>query len=278
MFTHTPQPAASNPANLLIRAAAGVFLAFLLLPLLALGATTTPAELLAALQHPLVWPAVRISVVTTAISFGITLVFGTPLSWLLARGRSGWARAFESLLELPIVLPPAVLGVALLMAYGRRGWLGGFFDNLGWSPGFSLSAVVIAQLLVAAPFFIQSATAAFRQVDPELLVVARTLGASPTRTFMRVAVPLALPGLLNGAALMWARALGEFGATLFFAGNLSGHTQTMPLAIYSALESDLRVAQAMSVLLVAVALLLLSALRGPIAAWFGHDRWHGERA
>lgn len=278
MFTHTPKNGPSHPANLLIRAAAGIFLAFLLLPLLALGATTTPAELFAALKDPLVWPAVRISILTTAISFAITLLFGTPLSWLLARSRSRWARGFESLLELPIVLPPAVIGVALLMAYGRRGWLGGFFDTLGWSPGFSLSAVIFAQLVVAAPFFIQSATAAFRQVDDELLIVARTLGASPMRTFMRVAVPLALPGLLNGAALMWARALGEFGATLFFAGNLSGHTQTMPLAIYSALESDLRVAQAMSVLLVAVAILLLSALRGPIAARFGPYRPQGEPA
>lgn len=278
MSSHTPKNKSTHSANLLVRAMAGIFLAFLLLPLLALGATTTPTELLAALKDPLVWPAVRISILTTAISFSITLVFGTPLSWILARSRSRWARAFESLLELPIVLPPAVIGVALLMAYGRRGWLGGFFESIGWNPGFSLTAVIFAQLVVAAPFFIQSATAAFRQVDDELLIVARTLGASPIRTFMRVAVPLALPGLLNGAALMWARALGEFGATLFFAGNLSGRTQTMPLAIYTALESDLRVAQAMSVLLVAVAILLLSALRGPIAARFGPYRQDGENS
>ncbi|TDP75711.1 ABC transporter permease [Bradymonas sediminis] len=276
MSSHTPKNSATKPASLLVRAMAGIFLVFLLLPLIAIGTTTTPAEILTALKDPLVWPAVRISIVTTAISFGITLAFGTPLSWLLARSRSRWARACESLLELPIVLPPAVIGVALLLAYGRRGWLGGVFESLGWSPGFSLSAVIFAQLVVAAPFFIQSATAAFRQVDDELLIVARTLGASPMRTFLRVAVPLALPGLLNGAALMWARALGEFGATLFFAGNLSGRTQTMPLAIYAALESDLRVAQAMSVLLVAVAILLLSALRGPIAAKFGPYRHNGE--
>jgi molybdate transport system permease protein len=248
---------------------AGVFLAFLLLPIAALVATSTPGEVLAALEDPMVWPAVRLSLLTTSISFAVTVVFGTPLSWLLARSRSRWARWCEALLELPIVLPPAVIGVALLMAYGRRGWLGGVFETLGWSPGFTLVAVIFAQLVVAAPFFVQSATAAFRQVDDELLVVARTLGASPNRAFMRVAVPLALPGLLNGAALMWARALGEFGATLFFAGNLGGRTRTMPLAIYTALESDVRVAQAISILLVAVAIMLLAALRGPIAGWIG---------
>lgn len=281
MLKHAPKKDApgdrsSRATNLMVRAMAGLFLAFILIPLLALVATTTPTELLNSLKDPLVWPAVRISLVTSAVSFLITLIFGTPLSWVLARSRSGWTRALESLLELPIVVPPAVIGVALLMAYGRQGWLGGFFESIGWSPGFSLTAVIFAQLVVAAPYFIQSATAAFRQVDDELLVVARTLGASPIRAFGRVAVPLALPGLLNGAALMWARALGEFGATLFFAGNLTGHTQTMPLAIYTALESDLRVAQAMAVLLVAAAILLLGALRAPIIAKFGAYRQPGE--
>lgn len=255
------------PAHLAAKAMAGVFLAFLVLPIVALVATTSPAKLLEALDHPLVWPAVRLSLVTTAVSFAITVLFGTPLSWVLARSRARWARWSQSLLELPIVLPPAVLGVALLMTFGRRGWFGGLFDLVGWNPAFTGAAVVFAQLLVAAPFYVQSASAAFRQIDDELLVVARTLGASPARTFFRVAVPVALPGLLNGAALMWARALGEFGATLFFAGNLRGRTQTLPLAIYTALESDVRVAQAISVLLVGVAIALLAMLRGPVTAW-----------
>ena len=248
---------------------AGVFLAFLLLPLLALIATSGPAQIIAAMGHPLVLPALRLSVVTSLLSLGITLVFGTPLSWLLARRRGRVARGMEVALELPIVLPPAVIGVALLMAYGRRGWLGGFFDTVGFSAAFTPAAVVLAQILVAAPFYIQSATAAFRQIDEEILVVARTLGASPARTFFKIAVPLALPGLVNGAAMMWARSLGEFGATLFFAGNLTHKTQTLPLAIYAALESDVRVAQTISILLLAIAVLLLAMLRGPFTAWIG---------
>lgn len=250
--------------RLLTGSMAGVFILFLLLPILALVASTSPSALLQALQHPLVWPAVRVSLLTTGVSFGATLLFGTPLSWLLARSSARWAHITEAMLELPIVLPPAVIGVALLMAYGRRGWLGDLFEQLGWSPTFNLAAVVLAQLLVAAPFFIRSATTAFRQVDGEQLLVARTLGAGPARTFFRIALPLALPGLLNGAALMWARALGEFGATLFFAGNLAGQTQTLPLAIYSAMETDIAVAQAISVLLVAIAILLLATLRAPL--------------
>lgn len=256
-----PDTTSHTAFHLVTGSMAGVFILFLLLPILALLASTSPPELLKALQHPLVWPAVWVSLLTTAVSFGITIVFGIPLSWVLARSSARWARAIEAMLELPIVLPPAVIGVALLMAYGRRGWLGGLFEHLGWSPTFNLTAVVFAQLLVAAPFFIRAATTALRQVDNELLLVARTLGASPSRTFFRIALPLARPGLLSGAALMWARALGEFGATLFFAGNLAGHTQTLPLAIYSALETDIAVAQAISVLLVAIAILLLAALR-----------------
>lgn len=257
-----------RPSALLSGGMAGIFLVFLALPLLALVSTTSLAELLDALKHPMVWPALRLSLITSIISLIITLLFGTPLSWILARKERRIYRAVELLLELPIVLPPAVIGVALLMAYGRRGWLGGALDALGLSPGFTLSAVILAQILVAAPFYIQTATAAFRQIDQELLVVARTLGASPARAFFKVAAPLALPGLINGAAMMWARALGEFGATLFFAGNLAGKTQTLPLAIYSALEQDIRVAQAISVLLLAVAVLLLATLRGPLSRWF----------
>jgi molybdate transport system permease protein len=162
---------------------------------------------------------------------------------------------------LPVVIPPAVLGVALLETFGRRGLLGGALDGLGLALPFSTAAVVVAQIVVSAPFYVQAASSAFRRVDADLLLVARTLGASPAGAFVRVGVPLALPGLLGGAALCWARALGEFGATLLFAGNLPGTTQTMPLAIYATLESDLRAATSLSVALAAIAVSLLLVLR-----------------
>ena len=156
---------------------------------------------------------------------------------------------------------PAVLGIALLQTFGRQGLLGDIFQGLGIQIPFSTSAVILAQVVVAAPFYIQSATTAFRRVNPDFLWVARTLGQKPAGAFLQVALPLALPGMISGAALSWARALGEFGATLLFAGNLSETTQTMPLAIYTAMESDVRAAVAISLVLVAVAFVLLLGLR-----------------
>ena len=167
----------------------------------------------------------------------------------------------ETLVELPVVLPPAVAGVALLLAFGRRGLLGPGLAAAGIGLPFTRAAVVVAQTFVAAPFYLQAAIAAFRRLDPDLLLVARTLGASPPRVLFTVAIPVSWPSLAGGAAMSWARALGEFGATLMFAGNMSGRTQTLPLAIYTALESDLRTAQSLSILLVAVAFALLVAIR-----------------
>ncbi|MCB9545505.1 MAG: ABC transporter permease subunit [Myxococcales bacterium] len=248
-----------HPADLL-----GFFLlALIALPVGALVATTGLAELRAGLAHPLVGPALALSARTTAASLAIVVALGTPLAWRLAR-RPG-PGLVEILVSLPVVIPPAVLGVALLAAFGRRGLLGG----LGLP--FTEAAVIVAQVVVAAPFYVQAAAAAFRRVDPDLLLVARTLGAGPARAFFGVAVPAALPGLLGGAALAWARALGEFGATLLFAGNLSGRTQTMPLAIYTALEADVGVARALALVLAAAAvgvLLLVWAL----PRWWGRAR------
>lgn len=241
----------------------GALLALLLIPIVALVTSLGPAELVASLGDPSVVPALRLSLLTTTTSLAVILSLGTPLAWALAR--SDHRRFVESLIELPIVIPPAVVGVALLMTFGRQGVLAPLVESIGWSPAFTTVAVVLAQIVVAAPFYVQSATAAFRSVDDALLDVSRSLGASGFRTFTRVAVPLAAPGLVNGAALAWARSLGEFGATLFFAGNLAGRTQTMPLAIYSALESDLPVAQGLSIVLVGVALLLLVTLRGVVS-------------
>jgi molybdate transport system permease protein len=240
---------------------AGGLILLLALPTLSLFVTATPAELVAGFRHPVAAPALLLSLVTTMLSLAVVLVLGTPLAWWLARGRGAAGRAVETLVALPVVIPPAVAGIALLLAFGRRGLLGPALQGLGWSISFTTAAVVVAQVFVSAPFYVQGATAAFRALDETLLVVARSLGATPARAFFRVALPLARPGLVAGAAMAWARALGEFGATLMFAGNLEGKTQTLPLAIYTALESDLRAAQALSLLLVLVAFALLLVLR-----------------
>jgi molybdate transport system permease protein len=241
--------------------ASSLLLAFLALPVVALLTTTSRAEFVAGLLHPLVWPALRLSLLTTSISLAVVVVLGTPLSWSLARTRGRYARAIETFVQLPIVIPPAVAGVALLFAFGRRGLLAGVLYPQGWSVAFTTSAVVMAEVFVSAPFFVQAATSAFRRVDERLLVVARTFGASPLRVFSRIALPLAAPGLIAGAAMSWARSLGEFGATLMFAGNMQGETQTLPLAIYTALEADLRAAQSLSIVLVLVAFALLLLVR-----------------
>lgn len=233
---------------------------FLLLPVAALATTLPLSELVAGLRHPLVWPALELSVFTTAVSLAVVVMFGTPLAWTLARSRGRLARAAETIVQLPIVVPPAVAGVALLLAFGRRSPLGGLYPP-GFSIAFTTAAVILAEVFVSAPFYVQAATSAFRRLDPSLLIVARTLGASPLRVFARIALPLARPSLIAGALISWARSLGEFGATLMFAGNLEGETQTLPLAIYTALESELRAAQALSLVLLAFAFALLLVVR-----------------
>jgi molybdate transport system permease protein len=246
---------------------AAPILGLLVLPLVALALASSPAELLASLGDPLFGPALALSARTTLVSLAIVVASGTPLAWWLAVGPTRRTRAVELLVDLPIVMPPAVVGIALLQTFGRSGLFGAQLQALGIQIPFTTVAVVFAQVVVSAPFYVQAAAAAFRRVDPDLLIVARTLGQSPRGTFLRIAVPLALPGLVGGAALAWARALGEFGATLLFAGNLPGTTQTMPLAIYMALESDVRVAVALSLVLAAVSVLLLFALRSAPSAW-----------
>lgn len=226
----------------------------LLLPIVALATASSLAELGDALAHPMMARAAWLSVRTSCLSLALIVAFGTPLSWRLSRSRRRSTRALEALLELPIVIPPAVLGVGLLAAYGRGGLLG---TELAFTSG----AVVVAQVVVAAPFYVQAATAGFRKVDDDLLLVAQTLGANPTRAFLKVAVPAAMPSLAAGAALCWARALGEFGATLLFAGNLPGSTQTMPLAIYSALEVDIGLARGLALVLGGAAFVVLVSVR-----------------
>ena len=237
-------------------------LAFLALPLLAIFLKVLPQEgLLATLREPLVTEALRLSLMTSLSSLLLAVLFGTPVAYLLARHRFRGARVVETLIDLPMVLPPTVAGVALLMALGRRGLLGPWLTAAGLQISFSTPAVILAQSFVCLPFYMRAAQAGFRSVDPELERVAYTLGVSPLGTFLRVTVPLALPALLGGAVMAWARALGEFGATIMFAGNLRGRTQTMPLAIYLAMESDLPAALALSTLLILVSFSVLLSMR-----------------
>jgi molybdate transport system permease protein len=234
---------------------------FLLLPVAALVFTLRWADFVGGLRNPLLGPALRLSVLTTGTSLALVVVLGSLLAWRIARRPGRASRWMEAVTQLPAVIPPAVAGVGLLLAFGRRGLLGSWLAAHGFALAFTTPAVVMAEAFVSAPFFVQAAIAAFRRVDENLLVVARTLGASPFRAFLRVGLPLAAPGLVAGAAMSWARSLGEFGATLLFAGNLTGRTQTLPLAVYTAMESDLRAAQALSLVMVAVAFGILFVLR-----------------
>jgi molybdate transport system permease protein len=251
-YARTPWPWLSLP-----------LLLFWLLPLAALLLRSAPATVLAHLGDPRVLQAVALSARTTLAATALIVATGTPLAYWLARDRSRSARLVTALVDLPIVLPPSVAGVALLMAFGRRGLLGGWLEALGVALPFSEAAVVLAQAFVAAPFFVRTATLGFAAVDLEVEQAAALDGASGWQLFRRVMVPLAGSGIAGGAVLAWARALGEFGATLMFAGNLPGRTQTMPLAIYVGFELDLEIALTLSVLLVgaaAVVLVLVNAV------------------
>ena len=251
-----------SPALLAGGVAAALLVVLLAVPLVALvWRTLEMGALLPALRNPVVLAALRLSVLTSFASLGLAVLLGTPLAYALARLPFPGRGAVEALVEVPIVLPPAVAGIALLMAFGRRGLLGAPLADAGITLAFTTAAVVVAQSFVAIPFYVRSAKAGFQGVDRELEQTAYTLGESPLGTFRRVTVPLAFPSLLAGAVLCWARALGEFGATIMFAGSFRGRTQTMPLAIYAALESDLGAALALGTILVAVSVAVLGAVR-----------------
>jgi len=245
---------------------AALLLAFLVVPLLALVLGTTQEDFVQAVRGPVLGSALAVSLVTTGFSLLVTIFLGTPLAWLLARGSGRLVRTLETLVELPVVVPPAVAGVALLLAFGRQSPLMRFLWPDGGSLALTGAAVVLAQVLVAAPLYVLSAKSAFGELDEELLLVARTLGATRLTLFWRVGIPIAKSGLLAGALLAFARALGEFGATLMFAGNLEGRTQTLPLAIYTALESDLGTARVLSTLLITFSFALLLTVRSVLSA------------
>ena len=242
-------------------AATAVYVLFIGLPILALLIRALQQDgFLAGLGGSLVAQALQLSLITSTISMAVVVVVGTPFALLLARRNSPLLRVIDSFVELPIVLPPVVAGVAMLMAFGRNGILGSGLSAVGITLPFTTGAVIFAQVFVAAPFYVRAARIGFSGIDVTFEDVSQTLGVSPWSTFWRLTVPMAWPSLVTGLALAWARAVSEFGATIMFAGNLTGRTQTMPLAIMTAMESSLGAALALSVLLLAMSVLALALL------------------
>jgi molybdate transport system permease protein len=248
-----------------LAAALAVALAFLALPVVAIFVQAGPGKLLDALGDPSARDALRLSLVTTVAAIAVIVVIGTPSAYFLATRRFRGRSVIVTVVELPLVLPPAVAGVGLLAALGPSGLLGGVLHDAGIALVLETAGVVVALVFVSAPFYLRQAQAAFAALDPTWLEASRTLGATEARTFARVAVPAALPGLAAGLALAWGRALGEFGATLMFAGSFRGVTQTAPLAIYDRVSDDFTGALALSAVLVGLSagiLLAIKALTG----------------
>jgi molybdate transport system permease protein len=240
----------------------GLFFVFLfLVPLLSLLVWAIPGWLAGDWQFATVSAALRLSLVTATVATILTMFLGTPLAYVLARHKFPGSGLLEVLIDLPLVLPPAVAGIALLVAFGRSSPIGRLLASFGVTLPFTTAAVIIAQIFVAAPFYIRAAKAGFAGVDPRLEQISATLGESRTGTFFRVTLPLAQNTLLGGVIMAWARALGEFGATILFAGNFMGRTQTMPLAIYAAMQSNINTALVLATILLLTSLVLLLLLR-----------------
>ncbi|NUR74821.1 MAG: molybdate ABC transporter permease subunit [Thermoleophilia bacterium] len=242
-------------------AAALLALAFLLLPILAIFAHSSPARLVQQLSNPVVTDALEVSLKTSVLAQLLIVLLGTPAAYLLASRRFPGHALAVTLVELPLVLPPAVAGIGLLAAFGHFGLLGSSLHAVGITLPFTQSAVTIAVAYVASPLYIRQAIAAFEATDAQLAAASRTLGAGPARTFFRVVLPLARGGLIAGLALSFARGIGEFGATIMFAGSLQGVTQTFSLAIYAEFARNFDATLAMSGVLVLFSIVLLVALR-----------------
>jgi len=236
-------------------------LAFIILPIAALLLRVTPSQLALNLAQPQVHQAVQLSLITSLASTLITLIAGTPVAYLLAQPRFALRQAVDTIIDLPTVLPPSVAGVALLLAFGRRGLFGSWFEQAGISIPFTPLAVILAQTFVAAPFYIKSAVLGFSAVGSDLKQAASLDGANTWQIFRYIVLPLSWLPILTGGALTWARALGEFGATIIFAGNYPGRTQTMPLAIYLGFEIDLNVAISLSFILISLSFLILIVVK-----------------
>ena len=248
-----------------LAAPAAVAVAFLLLPLAGLLVRAPWRSLPALLGDPLVREALRLSLLSASLATALAVLVGVPLAWVLARTRLPGRPLLRALVTLPLVLPPVVGGVALLLAFGRRGVVGQYLDSwFGITIPFTTTAVVLAETFVAMPFLIITVEGALRASDVRYEEASASLGASRWTTFRRVTLPLVAPSVTAGAVLCWARALGEFGATITFAGNFPGTTQTMPIAVYIALETDPGAAIALSLVLLVVSIVILTALRDRI--------------
>ncbi len=251
--------------NLLLTIGAGVLITllviFILTPILSLFFRITPGQFLASLSDPVVWNALVLSLVTASISTLVIIIVGTPVAWINARHRYPGRELVDTLIDLPLVLPPTVAGLALLMAFGRMGLIGGIFYEYGISIAFTTLAVIIAQIFVSIPFYIRQARASFEQLDKVYEHAAQSLGSTPLPTFFTVILPLVKAGLIGGAIMSFARALGEFGATIMFAGNFQGRTQTMPLAIYTAMQGDLFASITLSVILIIISFIVIALVK-----------------
>lgn len=255
-----------TPAVLLALGVIGALI--FVLPLIGLGAEVPWSNLAALISDDTVLDALRISLITSVVAAGVSVLLGVPLAWLLARTTFPGLELLRAIVTLPMVLPPVVGGAALLFAFGRRGLFGEPLDSAtGLVLPFSIWAVVLANVFVAMPFLVVTVEGALRNTDTEFEQAAASLGASPLQVFRRVTIPMIAPSLRAGVVLAWARALGEFGATVTFAGNLQGRTQTLPLAVFVALESNRDAAVAISLVLVVISVVVLVAMR---------DRWWGR--
>jgi molybdate transport system permease protein len=238
------------------------FLLYILLPLAALLLRVQPGEVLDGLKREPVQQAISLSLVTSLATVAVTVLLGTPVAYYLAHRHYPLHRLVDTIIDLPTVLPPAVAGVALLMAFGRRGLVGEWLTPLGFTIPFTSLAVVMAQTFIAAPLYIKSATLGLAAVDCELRKAAALDGATRWQTFRYVMIPMSWTAILSGLVMTWARALGEFGATIIFAGNFPGRTQTMPLAIYIGFELDLDMALTLAVIFVGISFLVLILVKG----------------
>ena len=255
-----------TPFGAALAAAASVSLAFLLIPIVAIFAELSFGEFVDGITSDVALDALRVTAETNLVAMLLIVLFGTPTAYLLATRRFRGRSLLVTLVEIPLVLPPAVAGIGLLAAFGRFELLGRGFHAVGVDVAFTKLAVILAVTYVASPFYVRTAVAAFEGVDPDLVAASRTLGAGPARTFARVALPLASGGLGAGLALAFARGLGEFGATIMFAGSFQGVTQTLSLAVYQAFDIDFDLALAIGALLVLVSALVLF-LAKLIPAW-----------
>jgi len=234
---------------------------YLALPVAALFFRITPELFFSSLSDPEVQSALRLSLITSVISLGIVIIVGTPFAYFHSRTAYPGKMIVDTLIDLPLVLPPAVAGVALLVLYGRVGFIGRYLNLFGITLAFTTLAVIMAQIFVASPFYLRQAKSLFEQLDPAYEHTARTLGASPLRIFATITIPLTASGLVSGAVMTFGRALGEFGATIMFAGNLPGVTQTMPLAVYVGMEGNFIVGITISILLVLISFAIMIAVR-----------------